>query len=182
MVVSWDAPSVFLKPVNNLLPREKRGVKGNLWFGHVHLADNFVQQGIRAMLKIRTGHALYPEKFMEEKLKESPGGCWITMKGKVTRDTDLLASGYNYNSKRVLSFVATSDAGSTKADTPYDMKFCDSYNNVCVHKVDRPVIVSQFFDDSNCIDSHNHVCHFELDLEKRWFTHDSLFRLHATLT
>jgi hypothetical protein len=43
--------------------------------------------------------------------------------------------------------VATSDAGSTKAGTPYDMKFCDSYNNVCVRKVDRPAIVSQFFDD-----------------------------------
>jgi hypothetical protein len=163
-------------------PEQKRGVKGDSWFGHVCLADNFGQQGIRAMLQIKTGHALYPAKFMEEKLKEAPDGCWITMKGKAPRGTDLLAIGYKYNSKCVLKFVATSDAGSTKAGTPYDMKFCDSYNNVCVHKVDRPAIVSQFFDDSNCIDSHNHVRQFELALEKRWFTRDPFFRLHTTLT
>jgi hypothetical protein len=114
-------------------------VKGDSWFGHVRLADNFGQQGIRAMLKIKTGHALYPAKFMEEKLKEAPAGCWITMKGKGPHGTDLLAS--------VIKFVATSDAGSKKAGTPYGMKFCDSYTNVCVRKVNRPEIVSQFFDD-----------------------------------
>jgi hypothetical protein len=62
-------------------PQQKRGVKGDSWFGHVHLADNFVQQGIWAVLQIKTGHALYPAKFMEDSLKEAPGGCWITMKG-----------------------------------------------------------------------------------------------------
>jgi hypothetical protein len=162
-------------------PEEKRGVKGDSWFGHVRLADNFGQQGIRAMLQIKTGHAFYPAKFMEEKLKEDPRGCWTTMKGKGPRGTDLLSIRYKYNIKRVLKFVATSDAGLTKAGTPYDMKFCDSYNNVCVRKVNRPVIISQFFDDSNCIDSHNHVRQFELALEKRWFTRDPFFRLHMTL-
>jgi hypothetical protein len=163
-------------------PEQKRDVKGDSWFGRVRLADNFGQQDIRAMLQIKTGHALYPEKFMQDKLKEALGGCWITMKGKGPRGTDLLAIGYKYNSKKILKFVATSDAGSTKAGTPSVMKFCDSYNNVCVHKVDRPAIVSQFFDDSNCIDSHNHVRQFELALEKRWFTRDPFFRLHTTLT
>jgi hypothetical protein len=113
-------------------PQQKRGVRGDSWFVHVRLADNFGQQGIRAVLKIKTGHALYPAKFTEDSLKEAPGGCWITMKGKGPLGTDLLAIGYKYNSKGVLKFVATSDAGSTKAGTPYDMKFCDSYNNVCV--------------------------------------------------
>jgi hypothetical protein len=75
------------------------------------------------MLQIKTGHALYPAKFMEEKLNEASGGCWITMKGKGPRGTDLLAIGYKYNIKRVLKFVATADAGSTKAGVPYDMKF-----------------------------------------------------------
>jgi hypothetical protein len=119
---------------------------------------------------------------MEEKLKEAPGGCWITMKGKPPHGTDLLAIGYKYNIKRVLTFFATSVTRSTKAGTPYDMHVCDSYNNVCIRKVDRPAIVSQFFDYSNCIDSHNHLCQFELALEKRWFTRDPLFRLHTTLT
>jgi hypothetical protein len=85
---------------------------------------------------------VYPEKFMEEKLNEAPGGCWITMKGKRPLGTDLLAIGYTYNIKGVLNLRSTSDVGSTKADTPYDMKFCDSLINVCVCKVDKPAIVS----------------------------------------
>jgi hypothetical protein len=56
---------------------------------------------------------------MEEKLKEASGGCWITMKGTAPRGNDLLAIGYKYNSKRVLKFVVASDAGSTKAGTPF---------------------------------------------------------------
>jgi hypothetical protein len=93
-----------------------------------------------------------------------------------------LSLGYKYNSKRVLKFVTTASAGSTKAGVPYDMKFCNAYNNVCVRKVEQPVIVSQFFDDSNCIDSYNHVHQLDLALEKRWFTQDPFFRLHTTLT
>jgi hypothetical protein len=149
MVVPRDAPSVFLKPVTNLLTQNKRGVRTAIHgLDMFRLADNFGQQGIRAMLQIKTGHTLYPAKFMDEKLKEAPGGCWITMKGKGPHGTDLLSIGYTYNIKRVLKFVATSYAGSTKAGTPYDMKFCASYNNVCVRKVDQPAIVSQFFDNS----------------------------------
>jgi hypothetical protein len=161
---------------------QKRGLKGDSWFGNLRLADNLGQQGVRAMLQIKTGHALYPAKFMEEKLNEASGGCWITMKGKGPRGTDLFAIDYKYNIKRVLKFVATADTGSTKAGVPYDMKFCDAFNNLCVRKVERPVIVSQFFDDSNCIDSHNHVRQLELALEKSWFTRDQFFRLHTTLT
>jgi hypothetical protein len=140
------------------------------------------QQGVHDMLQIKTGHAFYQAKLMEEKLNKPPGGCWITMKGKGPRGTDLLALGYKYNIKRVLKFVATADAGSTQAGVLYDMKFCDAFNNVCVRKVERPAIVSQLFDDSNCIDSHKNVRQFELALEKRWFTRDPFFRLDTTLT
>jgi hypothetical protein len=82
----------------------------------------------------------------------------------------------------VLKFVATADAGSTKAGVPHDMKFCNEHNNACVRKVERPAIVSQLFDYSNCIDSHNNVLQLELGLEKRWFTRDLLFCLHTNLT
>jgi hypothetical protein len=62
------------------------------------------------------------------------------------------------------------------------LKFCDDFNNVCVRKGERPAIVSQFFDDSIFIDSHNHARQFELALERRWLTRNPFFRLHTTLT
>jgi hypothetical protein len=43
---------------------QKRGLKRDSWFGHIRLADNLGQQGVRAMLQIKTGHALYPAKFI----------------------------------------------------------------------------------------------------------------------
>jgi hypothetical protein len=163
-------------------PGQKRGMKGDSWFGHTHLADKLGTQGVRAVLQITTGHALFPAKFLDEELAEAPGGCWITMAGKGPCGTNLLASGYKYNSKRVLKFVATTDAGSKKAGTPYYMIFTDAYSNVCVCKDQRPVIISTFFNDLKCVDSHNHVRQYELALEKKWLTQDPFFRLHTTLT
>jgi hypothetical protein len=60
-------------------PEQKRGVKGDSWFGHVRLADNFGQQGIRAMLQIKTGHAFYggaiegsPWQLLDHNEREGP--------------------------------------------------------------------------------------------------------------
>jgi hypothetical protein len=139
-------------------------MKGDSWFGHTPLADKLGTQGVRAVLQIKTGHALLPANFLDKELAEAaPGGCWITMVGKGPRGTNLLA-------------------GSTKDGTPYDMRFTDAYSNVCIHKVQHPAIISTFFNDSNCVDSHNHVRQYELALKKKWLTQDPFFRLHTALT
>jgi len=72
-------------------------------------------------------------------------------------------------------------AGSTKQGNPYCMKYTDPFGNLCSRNVDRPDFISNFFNDSNSIDSHNHVRQFELGLEKKWFTKDPYFRLVTTL-
>ena len=110
---------------------------------------------MKAFFQVKTGHRFFPKQFLSQKLQEAPGGCWITLTAKGPQGSDLMALGYKYNSKRVLFFVGTRDAGSTKAGKPYEMKFTDSFNNICTRDVPRPAVVSQFFDDSNVIDSHN---------------------------
>jgi hypothetical protein len=119
---------------------QKRGMKGNSWFGHTPLANKLGTQGVRAVLQIKTGHAIFPEKFLDEELAEAPGGCWIMMMGKGPRRTNLLAIGYKYNIKWVLKLVATTAAGSTKAWTPYDMRFTDAYSN---YSMIRILLISQ---------------------------------------
>ena len=57
------------------------------------------------------------------------------------------------------------------------MKFTDSFCNVCVRLVDRPEVISDFFQAANVIDTANHVRQYELALEKKWCTHDPYFRL-----
>jgi hypothetical protein len=56
-----------------------------------------------------------------------------------------------------LLFVATKNAGSTKKGNPYNMKYTDDWGNVHVHEVDRPDIISNFFEHSNMIDKHNQL-------------------------
>ena len=114
-------------------------------------------------------------------LKDAPGGVHIILKGVGLRGTPLMAIGYRYACKSTLFFIASQDAGSTKPGKPYEMKFTDEFGNVCVRFVDRPKILSEFFQDSNVIDSFNHVRQFELAMEKKWPTHNGYFRLQTTM-
>jgi hypothetical protein len=61
------------------------------------------------------------------------------------------------------------------------MKFPTDHGNVGVRYVDRPDVLSKYFNDSNCVDCHNQVRQFKLALEKKWVTHDPYFRLFMTL-
>ena len=76
----------------------------------------------------------------------------------------------------------TSKAGSTKAGTPYQMKYTDGFGNLRSRQVERPAAISDFFRDSNIVDSHNQARQHDLGLEETWVTTDCYFRLVTTLT
>ena len=46
------------------------------------------------------------------------------------------------------------------------MKYTDPHRNVCTHLVECSKVISDFFADSNKINSHNQARQFELGLEK----------------
>jgi len=131
--------------------------------------------------QIKTNHGLFPKQYIEEALKDAPGGCHIVLEGKHPNGADLVAIGYRYNSKVTLSFVISKNAGSTRKGSPYEMKFSDSHGNVHVRLVDRPSVISEFFERSNAVDKHNQARQYELGLEKKWETRDPYFRLSTTL-
>ena len=47
------------------------------------------------------------------------------------------------------------------------MKFLDAHGNVHACLVDRPVVISDFFERSNFVDKYNQACQYELALEKK---------------
>ena len=108
----------------------------------------------------------------EEFISRCPGDTMIV---------DLIAVGYRYSRKTILYFVMSKNAGTTYAGFPYSMKYTDPHGNLCERLVERPDCISRFFDDSNVIDSHNHVRQSELALETKWHTKDAFFRLVTTL-
>jgi hypothetical protein len=72
-------------------------------------------------------------------------------------------------------------AGTTKSGALYIMKYMDSFENNCTRNVEHRAVISQFFSDSNTINSHNQARKANLALEKKWLAKSPRFRLTTTL-
>jgi hypothetical protein len=119
------------------------------------------------IFQVKIARKLYPKDEIQAMLKGKSGGCQVTLKGThLKTGAKLVALGYKYNQKSTLFFIFTEDAGSTTPSCPYEMKFADVNGNICVRYVDRPEMVSKFYDASNIIDVLNHLRQSSLALEK----------------
>ncbi len=159
----------------------KHGVRGDAWFGSVNTANEVSIRGHKGVFQVKQFHTLFPKEYIEEVLKEAPGGVHIVLKGTTRDERNLVAIGYRYSHKTILHFVLTENAGSTGQGDPYEMKYTDSYGNICTRYVDRPDVISKFFASSNVIDTHNQLRQDLLQLEKKWLTKNPFFRLTTTL-
>ena len=61
------------------------------------------------------------------------------------------------------------------------MKFTDGFGNLKSRQVERPQILSEFFQDSNVVDSNNQLRQDGLAFEESWVTTNCWFRLATTL-
>jgi hypothetical protein len=66
-------------------------------------------------------HNLFPKDFVEEALKDAPGGVHTVLKGTTRDDVNLVAIGYCYSHKTILHVVLTENAGNTEPGDPYKM-------------------------------------------------------------
>jgi hypothetical protein len=158
-------------------------VKADSWFGSVKSVvkiKNICPQEKECIFSVKTSHKLFPKQFIEETLKEEPGGSSIKLKAEV-EGVKLIAIGYKYNKRRTLHFIMSENAGSTASGEPYQMKFSDNNGNMHVRNVPRPQVISDYFKDSNCVDIHNQLRQYAVKLEKKWVTCDPYFRLFTTV-
>jgi hypothetical protein len=156
-------------------------ILGDSWFASVKTAEAIHESGHEWIGVVKTSHSLFPKKELEDKMKNWPGGMSLIMEATTSKGVKLLAIGYKYNSSKVLCFVATKNAGSTMLGEPYRARFADDYDNLLSRPVDRPEIISTYFQKSNGIDKHNQARQFELRLEKHWRTQNAWFRLVTTI-
>ena len=74
---------------------------GDSWFGSVKAASNVKVAGHHSCFLVKTGHSRSPKAFLEDKMKDFPGGTWITLEAKTKHEgVDLICIGYKYNKKR----------------------------------------------------------------------------------
>ena len=106
-----------------------KGIKGDAYFGSVVCASELSVRNYEAVLQVKQNTGFYPKAFIEEHLKNAPGGVKIVLSALAPNEQRLIAVGYRYSSKKTLFFVVTSKAGSTKAGVPYQMKYTAQETN-----------------------------------------------------
>ena len=153
-------------------------VRADSWFSSVKTGLQCAVHGVNYIGAIKTAHSGFPKKYLFEKLKDLPGGTQLVMEGVHSKiEEKLIAIGYKYLAKKVLFYIATANAGSTRPGQPYEMKFGDEYGNLESRFVPRPDVVAMYHGDANTVDVLNQLRQNELGLESKWVTQDGHFRI-----
>ena len=100
-------------------------VLGDSWFLSVRTVVELKNRGHESVGPVKQSHSGYPKDFMNEHLKDAPRGVKLVMTGTHPTGVELVATGYKYNSKKVLTFISSAGAGSTTDGNPYEMKYTD---------------------------------------------------------
>ena len=59
----------------------KRLYLADSWFGSVKTAENVMQSGHHCTMIIKTAHSRSPKKWLDQTMKDMPGGTWIVLEG-----------------------------------------------------------------------------------------------------
>jgi hypothetical protein len=146
------------------------------------VAEWAAEQGYSYFGALKTSTKCTPYQELIDKMSDYPSGSYLVMECSTPVDNyELICIGYKYSARKVLVFLGTKNAGSTRLGEPYIARFPDSNGNVAQRIVPRPDIIGKYFGDSNVIDSHNQARQGELQLEKRWVVQEGWFRIDTTL-
>ena len=150
---------------------------GDSWFSSVEATCQlWTRCHVRYAGVVKTNHARFPKKFIEEKMKDWPAGSHLVLEGHATlEDVHLIAIGYRYNSRKTIFFLCHADAGPTECTDFYEAKWKDDNQNTQVRRIPQPEIIGRYFKCSNLVDIHNQARQYELGLEKHWVTHSGWF-------
>jgi len=144
----------------------------NSWFGSVkslcHMRRSEIGTKKEVIFQVKTNKKGFPKKYIEDNLKYAPGGSSMFLKATDPETgTEMIATGYKYNGRKVLFFVSTVGAGSTTNGEPYIVRYTDIHGNMMTQLVDCPQLVLIYFKKCNCVDVHNQLRQYSLRGWKR---------------
>ena len=113
------------------------------WFASKKAAEAAMELGAELIGMVKTNSKGFCKETIGNLRKDWPGGSYLVLRRKpvVPRDRPLIAIGYNYNAQKVLSFIVTYNAGITKTGIPYLSKDPDTFTNVAIRPVARPLFM-----------------------------------------
>ena len=80
---------------------------------------------------------------IEKLTKDWPGGSYLVLRSKpmVPGDRPIIAIGYKYNARKVLSFIVTDNTGITNTGTIYLSQYPEQLTYVAIRPVARPLVM-----------------------------------------
>ena len=92
---------------------------------------------------VKTNTKGFCKETIENLTKDWPGGSYLVLRSKpmVPGGRPLIDMGYKYNTRKVLTFIVTDNAGSTNTGIPYLSKYPDQFTNVSICPVARPLVM-----------------------------------------
>ena len=99
----------------------------------------------------------------------------------VPKRRPLIAIGYTYNVRKVLSFIITENPGSTQAGPTYLSKYTNQFSNVSICSFDLLLVMYNFFGSVNGFDSPKKSRQSDLALEKFWVTQYGWLQLYTSV-
>jgi len=58
---------------------------GDIWFGSMKSVANVALAGYHTCMLVKTAYSRSPKKFLDETMKDFPGGTWIILEGRAQK-------------------------------------------------------------------------------------------------
>ena len=145
---------------------------GDSWFTSVESALSLIAEGYKFAGVVKNCHSSFPCSQLKALMSKWPGGSYV-----VFTSDNLVATGYKYKSKKVISFLSLKCYNSTEPGDPYVAWWADKNDNLTFRDVAWPKHLSKYFAHCNAIDAHNQARQGVLALEEHWTTHCPWFCL-----
>ena len=110
------------------------------WFASKKAEEAAMELGAELIGMVKTNTKGFCKDTIEKLTKNWPGGSYLVLRSKpmVPGGRPLIAIGYKYNARKVLSFIFTDNAGITKTGIPYLSKYPDQFTNVSIRPAPFP--------------------------------------------
>ena len=113
------------------------------WFASKKAAESAIKVGANFIVMVKTNTKEFCKETIEKLTKDWPGVSYLMLRSKrmVPGDRLLIAIGYKYNAQKVLSFIVTDNARSTKTGIHYLSKHPEQFTNVAIIPVSHPLVM-----------------------------------------
>ena len=117
----------------------------DIWFASKKVAEAAMEVVAKLIGMVKTNTKGFCKETIEKLRKYLPGGSYLVLRSNhmVLGDRPLISIGYKYSPRKVLYYIFTDNAGSTKTGIPYLYKYPGQFTNVSICTVDRPLVMSK---------------------------------------